>query len=173
MVKIVLNLADEQAAANLSQHFRFEEPSMAYLADQIDVQLNNPVLPALLWGIEESATASYGYGGWLTEAVRAILNGETKHGNISEEDFKVAQEVAIYLEAQTPQIANEDALKAAFGAALVDLHQQRNTFTQTLVVRVKVVDASGDSRSTNLHIRKGDGDPTEFLRLQVASMANI
>lgn len=127
------------------------------LNKQIEVSI------ALLWSIENSATMSEGYGGWLSRAILELEQGQKP--DLFEDQVKIAEAVYQFLNETTPQIVDLSDLPDT-----VKVTQRRSITSQTLTINVTVYDKSGDSRSERYVLQVGDPRSSEDIQNDILSM---
>lgn len=118
-----------------------------------------------LWSVEDSATKSHGYGGWLSEIVWKLVDGRDV-SNEKPERLAVARAMHQMLENTTPK-------ELEFGEMPenVEIIQKRYIYSQQLSVEVRF-HKQGDYRSWNYTLYAGDKRTAEELKPSIVEQAS-
>lgn len=118
-----------------------------------------------LWSVEESATSSYGYGGWLSGILWKLIDGKDV-SNEKPNHLAIARSVHTMLEATTPKVMDLGDLPEN-----LKVIQNRNILAEMLTIEVDVTDSSGDTRQARIILRSGDTRTAEEIRNYILPMA--
>lgn len=108
-----------------------------------------------VYGIEYSAADSYGYGSWLTYAVRDGKGARTPFEQC------VGDAVREYLDRKTPQVFDLGQLPPQ-----VHVEQIRIILTKTLEVKIRVDDGTGDWRDAVINVHGIENAETGLSAVQ-------